>query len=357
MPARVRLLMRPDTELCVFVPGLLGPVRGVPASMLEPPDLTAMPLWWSRGSHRPDQQDDDGSPETTLLDDLGMARRGELPGAALSLLGENGSLPAAATVLRADPVHAWAGTSDLHHDPGAVQPVTAAEIHRLCGDFNEVFASDGWTLHAPASSTLYLCARHALSVRTTPLSKTIGTALSACMPGGEDGARLRALINEVQMWLFEHPLNQAREQRGEAVINGLWPWGAGEPAAATRSPVAVWAHDPFWRGVGRHAGAVADALPDHPGHVLDEALAPGQTIVVLDQVWTSVCRGDVEAWQAALAEVDREWLQSAYKAIRQGRLDAVVLWSPPAGAFRLDRRGLRRFWRRLRSPGARLVDG
>jgi hypothetical protein len=43
----------------------------------------------------------------------------------------------------------------------------------------------------------------------------------------------RHAINEAQMVLHAHPVNQARQAAGQPVVNSLWPWGGGRLPAAT----------------------------------------------------------------------------------------------------------------------------
>ena len=47
------------------------------------------------------------------------------------------------------------------------------------------------------------------------------------MPSGPDGALVRSLMNEIQMVLHEHPVNESRARRNEPVINAVWLWGFG----------------------------------------------------------------------------------------------------------------------------------
>jgi hypothetical protein len=65
--------------------------------------------------------------------------------------------------------------------------------------------------------------------------RAIGHALHGDMP--EQPRLLRRLLNEVQMLLFNHPLNESREARGEPPVNGLWLSGCG-PAQAPRAGAA-----------------------------------------------------------------------------------------------------------------------
>jgi hypothetical protein len=55
------------------------------------------------------------------------------------------------------------------------------------------------------------------------LNKAVGTYL----PAGEGAMQWAAFTNELQMLLFEHPINQAREARGLPAVNSIWCYGGG----------------------------------------------------------------------------------------------------------------------------------
>ncbi len=88
--------------------------------------------------------------------------------------------------------------------------------------------------------------RMRLDLATTPLSVAIGRDIEPLMPQGDDALRFRSLLNELQMLLFEHPVNQAREARGELPINSLWLWGGGHKRPAPSSQ-----HCRFMRVIAR----------------------------------------------------------------------------------------------------------
>jgi hypothetical protein len=48
------------------------------------------------------------------------------------------------------------------------------------------------------------------------------------------------LINEFQMFLHQHPLNQRRVQQGRLPINSLWAWGAGTAPDLPPDPLPDW---------------------------------------------------------------------------------------------------------------------
>ena len=45
------------------------------------------------------------------------------------------------------------------------------------------------------------------------------------------------LLTEIQMALYDHPVNTAREARGAPVVNSVWFWGGG---ALPKEPRARW---------------------------------------------------------------------------------------------------------------------
>ena len=55
-----------------------------------------------------------------------------------------------------------------------------------------------------------------------------GRPLADWWPGGDAMRAWRRLANEIQMTWHEHPVNEAREERGLPPINGLWLYGGGK---------------------------------------------------------------------------------------------------------------------------------
>ena len=66
-----------------------------------------------------------------------------------------------------------------------------------------------------------------------------GRPLADWWPGGDAMRAWRRLANEIQMTWHEHPVNEAREERGLPPINGLWLYGGGK-GWRPRKPEAGW---------------------------------------------------------------------------------------------------------------------
>jgi hypothetical protein len=61
-----------------------------------------------------------------------------------------------------------------------------------------------------------------------PPSEALGADVFAFLPVGAAGRRWRALANEAQVVLHNHPRNAARVQAGKPPVNSPWFWGGGE---------------------------------------------------------------------------------------------------------------------------------
>ena len=85
--------------------------------------------------------------------------------------------------------------------------------------------------------------------------RLIGLHLRDAMPVGADGARIRALLTELQMVLHTHPVNVERERLGLAPANGVWFWGGGVlPAHSALDLPPLSTDDAALAGFWIHAG-------------------------------------------------------------------------------------------------------
>jgi hypothetical protein len=130
--------------------------------------------------------------------------------------------------LRADPAHVRAdmtgarvlaiGELGLSHD----------DAQALLAPLRPLFGDLGFQLSAPVPSRWYV----ALPVESrlpafSPPEQVLGDDLFSHLPDGPDGRRWRALLNEAQVILHNHPVNLARTAAGKPAVNSLCFWGAG----------------------------------------------------------------------------------------------------------------------------------
>lgn len=183
--------------------------------------------------------------------------------------------PAAGPWARAEPVHLLTALDHLQLAAPVPLPLEATESAELLATLNDHLAGTGFRLHATTDGS-WLCACPAgLDCATVEPSTAVGRNLREWLPTGRDASRVRALVNELQMLLHEHPVNEQRATRGLPAVNSVWLWGvgvAGTPAAAAKGVLVTddaWLAG-LWRlhgGRVRPVGEFAEVLAEEGGDV------------------------------------------------------------------------------------------
>jgi hypothetical protein len=129
------------------------------------------------------------------------------------------------------PTHWAVGTDQITLlDPDLLQ-LGEAESRELLAAVQPLFTSEGWTLHWGAATRWYAQHPSLARLRTASLDRVIGRNVDRWMPQDLDARLLRRLQSEVQMLLYQHPVNEAREARGALAVNSFWLSGCGAPPA------------------------------------------------------------------------------------------------------------------------------
>ncbi len=113
------------------------------------------------------------------------------------------------------------------------------EAEALCASLNEHFAGMGVGFFAPHPQRWYVRLDADQVMTTTPLRQAAWRDAKFHQPQGAEALRWQAIVNEAQMLLHGHTVNQARAARGELAINSLWLWGGGRAARLNRAFDAV----------------------------------------------------------------------------------------------------------------------
>src|SRR5205814_619298 len=116
------------------------------------------------------------------------------------------------------------------------------------------------------------------------------------------------ILNEAQMVLHAHPVNEAREARGEPPINSVWLWGAGRAAKVRNERWhSVSADDPVALGLARAAGIRHRPLAGSAAGWLERMPEDGRHLIVLDALRVPLALGAGAEYQAGVAAIEREW--------------------------------------------------
>jgi hypothetical protein len=295
-----------------------------------------------------------------------LADGANIPSAALSLLGDGGT-PGTSAWLRADPVHMRVDRDQLLLDALPAATLTDSDAAELVGVLNAHFAADGMTFRATGTRTWYVETPQPPDAVFTPLGEAAGNNADALRPQGGDALAWQRIANEVQMLLHEHPVNEAREARGELAINSVWFWGAGVlPAAPESRYRQIWSDDPVARGIALLSGARAAAAPRSAAQWLDRQIdngsengsengGGGRYLVVLDGLRRTVREQGLAAWRAALLDFERNWFAPLQEALRRDRIGMLTLHALAPHctlSAEIIRGDLAKFWRRAKPLAA-----
>jgi hypothetical protein len=248
-----------------------------------------------------------------------IAPQAVLPAIAPAALRADGGAADAVWACLATPVHYVAEMTSVRLSEDGILSMKPAAAATLAADFNRVWNGSGVRLLAGKSSSLYCIFDQLLNVTTRDPQDVLDRHIDEYLPTGADAPRLRQLMSELEMWLFEHGENSARAAAGLPRISGLWLWGGGAPLASLPR-VQGWAagDDVYFSALSARRSETSD------NGVIVAAAAPGS-----------------DEWH----DIESRWLKPAAAQLRAGRLSRLEI-SAGDRCFGLTARAIRRFWRR-----------
>lgn len=159
---------------------------------------------------------------------------------ALGWRGADGALPWAARAAAADgldtgdlawgllsPVHWQIGREHLTMDDPESLALDADESRAAFDAVRPLFESEGWLCAWGAPTRWYVAHETLAELPTASLDRVIGRNPDLWMPEHPAARFVKRLQNEVQMLLYTHALNDAREATGRDVLNSFWLSGCG----------------------------------------------------------------------------------------------------------------------------------
>jgi hypothetical protein len=132
--------------------------------------------------------------------------------------------------------------------------------------------------------------------------------IQAYMPQGQDAQKLRQVMNQVQMLMHEHPVNQQRLKDGLPELNSIW--------FSANTVTKVMSNRPSMTLIGNTAITSAIAANIHVPHIerIETAIEQGvqEAIILLDD-------GDSLQWD------------TLYKAVQSRKIKCLTLHMPALG--------------------------
>ncbi|MBL8454382.1 MAG: hypothetical protein JNK97_16730 [Zoogloea sp.] len=325
-------------QLELIIPGLswLAAAPGRHPAHTQPLPALATLLGFARSRWA-----EPASTDTLLADALGLA--GTVSHAVLRRSGEPGPGPTGGGHwLCCDPVHLHFARDTLLLADASGLAITRQEADTLMAGLNDTFADIGH-FEAPAPDRWYVHLVEQPAPRFHPLADVNGRPVQLFLPEGEDISRWARLSNEIEVWLYSHPVNAAREETGQRKINGIWLWGAGpQQAPCTPRISRLQASQPYALGLARLAGLTPDTHGTY-------TTPTGPALALLDTLQRPALHHDRDAWLHELRQLETHWFAPLLTDLKARRLDSVRIRVPDdRHLLEVDiaASGLWKFWRK-----------
>lgn len=329
-----------SSRLTLLLPGLFGPMPNLHSSgvRLMVPEI-------DRSLTRADRCSMPGCDyHATLFGLFGLPQTSEtdLPEGAVNYLGDGGTV-GEFCYLRADPVHLRPDRDRLLLFDSAPLVIRPEEAEMIAAQFNRHFAAEQMQLLTPRPDRWYLRLDRCPRLQTRGLYDVIGHHIEPYMPTGEDARTWRQLSNEMQMLLFQSPVNERRDADGRLTINGIWLSGNGRlPALAAAAYSSIYAAEPAACGLAQLTGVVTAEVPQ-PGEF--DWPAGEENLLVLTDLFAPVLHADPHAWSEALHLIE-QWLAGLVLQLRGGKERKLMLCPCNGEGYTLSSTTMRRLWRR-----------
>lgn len=286
------------------------------AGLLQPINKITWPVALQQLLRKSRFQRDPSDYSSLLLQQFGQDDGPDLPLAALRFPGE--------TAICADLcyLHADRDCLRLFHRNLQVSDAETAQLQAslepLLDEFEGewlTYSTKHWGLRLPALPEM----------QWTAIDKLEGQSISGQLPVGSEQNSWRRLLNEIQMSLFEHPVNQQRDADGLLPVNAVWFSGA-----AALDLKADWQHvagnDPLLKPLG----SFINADYQQPIDELVKQKRQGKTLIVLPAFDND---GD---WQHQLEILSQQVFKPLWQQLRRLQLREVQICVPQYGHYSLS---------------------
>lgn len=125
------------------------------------------------------------------------------------------------------PCHWRIGSQQVAMDSAALPDFPADESQALLAAMQPYFAEDGIALHYRQPTRWLVQSDLFDALATAALDRVAGRDIGQWLPTDRHATKLRRLQSEMQMLLYNHPVNEARSARGLPVVNAFWLSGTG----------------------------------------------------------------------------------------------------------------------------------
>ena len=159
------------------------------------------------------------------------------------------------------------------------------------------------------------------------------------------------LLNEMQMFMHQHPVNQQRLQRGLVPINSLWFWGAGRRLQAPDSNLAWFCDDPILNRFASSLGLAPQSCTE-----IDTIVNPADALVIDLRLLELLKTERTVPLDQLLLDIDHRLLKPLLAMVHKGRTQ-IRLRAGYEFDFALQPSALMKFWRPQKTLSSWVTTG
>jgi hypothetical protein len=157
-----------------------------------------------------------------------------------------------------------------------------------------------------------------------------------------------SIFNEVQMLLYDHPLNQARAPRNQIAINSIWLWGGGYiPRSVRSSYTDIWSDEHFSQSLANFSNTPNHTLPENIEKLLQEKNKTDYHFIVLDSLLNKDKYNLSYEWRENLRTLEKDWFSPLYTALKDNQISELRISTTNENFscdFVIKRNSLWKFW-------------
>lgn len=249
--------------------------------------------------------------------------------------------------MRADPVHLRIEQNHIMLADSQAFPISREEAELIVQDLNLNLSDYNLSFLSLRSDRWYIQMPRAPEIQTHTLSQVTCMNINHFLPTGNESVIWHKIFNEIQMLLHGHPVNQARESRGELAINSVWFWGGGNMPQFIQSPYThVWSNDDLSRSLTLANNTNHSKLPLNANEWLQTELS-GNHLVVLDALPGKAKYRNAYGWRETLKDMEHSWFSPLHAALKKGEINQLtltILNETSSQDFVITRSSLWKFW-------------
>lgn len=250
--------------------------------------------------------------------------------------------------MRADPVHLRIEHNHIMLADSRAFHLSGEEAEQITEDINKHFYKDDLIFLPLRADRWYIRTPRTPEMFTYTLNQVVCNNINNFLPIGKDSTTWHKIFNEIQMMLHEHPINQAREARGDLIINSVWFWGGGKMPVSTQSPYThIYSDNELSRALALSSKVHHTELPAC-ATAWQAANTSDNHLVVLDALLGKCKYKDAYGWRENLKIMEQNWFFPLLTALKEGTIDHLTITALSEYSsqqdFTITRSNLWKFW-------------